>query len=479
MPLQLTTDTHPVPAPPARGLRRFLPSHPGYYEGILVQGARQFASLAMSTAVAIALGGGHFVVAIIAAIPFIARTSHLAVPSLVLRYSSWNVARTAFWLERFGFLFAATTAIVRPDGWTIPLYLVGIGFAYLGQALYDASMSAMHSEVAAPGAFGAYISEKTRWASIAGLTLGVGGAYAVDSIEQLGVPAHLTRAMAIVVGVSIHCLLARPFAQMSNIAKRRSSRPSRQMTVIPGRGMLLPRSREDWAVIQLALAWGFAYGFGARQSEAMAMRTLGISVGTITLLNAALVGAGILGAKTWGRMGDRFGGRGLMALAITAFALDPLWSLTAMYVHPIAFLPAYVIWGVFMTGWNVAQSLALVRSTGHAATRIRLISMYNVAYGLAAGVAPLVGGALLTWADHRYSQQTAFAILFVVSMTLRLSTLPVLLRLPATENASVRHISTVYMRLVKRQAYVRTNQVGRVIRSPRRLFARLARQAPS
>ena len=127
-------------------------------------------------------------------------------------------------------------------------------------------------------------------------------------------------------------------------------------------------------------------------------------------------------------------------------------------------------------GWNVAQSLALVRSTGHAAARIRLVSMYNVAYGLAAGTAPLLGGALLTWADDRYSQRTAFAMLFVASMILRLSTLPVLLRLPAAENAGVRHISSVYLRLVKRQAYVRGTQVGRVIRSPGRLFARIGRQ---
>ena len=99
-----------------------------------MQGARQFASMAMATAVAIALGGGHFVIAIIAAIPFVARMSHIAIPSLVLRYSSWNVARWSFWLERFGFLAAATVAIARPGEWTIPLYLVGIALAYFGQA---------------------------------------------------------------------------------------------------------------------------------------------------------------------------------------------------------------------------------------------------------------------------------------------------------------------------------------------------------
>lgn len=467
MALPFTTDSYPVAPEPVGGIRRFLPAHPGYYEGILVQGARQFASLAMCTALAIALGGGHFVVAIIAAIPFVARMCHFAVPTLVLRHSSWNVARVAFWLERAGFLAAAVVAIVRPGPWTIPLFLTGLAAAYIGQAVYDAAMAAMHSEVAAPGAFGEYISEKTRWASIAGLTLGVSGAYAVDSVEQFGVDPRLTRALAIVVGIAIHLLLARPFARMSDIAKRRARRPSRQVQAVPRRGMLLPSSKEDWAVIQLALAWGFAYGFGIRQAEAMAMRTLGISIGTITLLNAALVGAGIVGAKTWGRMGDRFGGKSLMAVAMFAFALDPLWSLAAMYAHPIAFLPAYLIWGVFMTGWNVAQSLALVRPTGHAATRIRLISMYNVAYGLAAGVSPLVGGALLTWTDAHFSTRTAFATLFIVTMTLRLATLPVLLRLPAAENATVWHISSVYLRLVRGHT---SRRVRHVIATPGRLL---------
>jgi hypothetical protein len=423
----------------------------------------------MCTALAIALGGGHFTVAILAAIPFVARMAHLAVPALILRYTSWTVARGAFWLERIGFLAAAAVAVIRPGGWTLPLFLGALGAAFLGQSLYDAAMSALHSEVAQPGAFGEYISEKTRWASIAGLALGVSGAYAVDSIEQAAVPAHVTRAVAIAVGITIHCLIARPFARMGEIARRRAHRPSRQMLAIPGRVLTLPSTKEEWAVIHLALAWGFAYGFGARQTEAMAMRTLGMSVGTITLLNAALVGAGVLGAKTWGRLGDRFGGKGLMALAMTAFALDPVWSLLAMYSHPVAFVPSYLIWGVFMTGWNIAQSLALVRRTGHPADRIRLFTMYNVAYGLAAGVAPLLGGALLTWTDARFSPRAAFATLFGLTIALRLAALPLLLRLPA-ESASVRHISTVYFRLVKRRALIGTKAVGSAMRTPLRFF---------
>lgn len=423
----------------------------------------------MCTALAIALGGGHLTVAVLAAIPFAGRIAHLAVPALVLRHTAWRVARGAFWLERLGFLAAAATAVVRPGHWTLPLFLAVLGAAFLGQALYDASMSALHSEVAQPGAFGQYVSEKTRWASVAGLGLGVLGAYAVDSVEQTGLAPHVTRALAITAGIAIHCLLARPFARMGDIARIRAKRPSRQMAVIPSRRLTLPHSREDWAVIHLALAWGFAYGFGARQTEAMAMRTLGMSVGSITLLNAALIGAGVVGARTWGRLGDRFGGKGLMTFAMIAFALDPFWSLLAMYGHPAAFIPSYLIWGVFMTAWNIAQSLALVRQTGHPADRIRLITLYNVAYGVAAGVAPLLGGALLTWTDARFSSRAAFTTLFVVTAALRLASLPVLLRLPE-KSASVRHIGTVYMRLVRQQTLRGTRAMGSALKAPLRLL---------
>lgn len=455
-----------------RLIRLVVPTHPGYYEGIVVQSARQLASLAMCTALAIALGAGHFHIAILAGIPFAARLTHLLVPALLVRYPSWRVARVGGWVERLGFLGATTAGIARPDELTLPLFLAALGIAFVGQALYDAAMTSLHSEVAEPGLFGDYMSEKTRWASIAGMVLGVLGAFAVDRTEAAGVPPHLARALAIATGIAIHCLVARPFGQMTRIAGARAQRPSRQLLAVPGRSLLLPSTPQDWAVVHLALAWGFAQGISARQGEAMAMSELGVSVGAITFLNALLIGAGVLGAKTWGRLGDQFGGRGLLAIAMLAFALDPVWTLLAMYGHVAAFVPAYVIFGIFNTGWAIAQSLALVRTTGHPADRIRLIAMYNVVYGFAAGVAPLAGGALLTWADARLPTREAFALLFVLAVMLRLGAVAVVLRLPAAESASVGRIWSVYLRLVKRQTLRRTRAVGTVVQLPLRALRR-------
>jgi hypothetical protein len=447
-----------------RALGRFAPAHPGYYEGIFVQGARQFASVAMCTALAIALGAGHLAIGVLAAIPFLSRMTHIAVPSLMRRHGSWMLARAGFWVERSGFLAAAVVGIARPGDWTVPLFLGCFGVGMLGQAMYDGAMAALHSEVSDRGRFGEYTSVKTRWASISGLALGVLASIGVDATEHMGMPPQTARALAIVVGVLVHCLIARPFARMGAIASECAARAAGTAPASRDVRGLRPRTREEWAVVHLALAWGFAYGIGARQSEAMAMRTLGVTVGTIALLNAALLGAGILGAKTWGKLGDRFGGKGLMALAMVAFALDPLWSILAVYVHAAAFVPAYVIWGIFNTGWSIAQTVALVRTTGDPADRIRLLTIYNVAYGLAAGVSPLLGAALLTWLDGPLPTRAAFAALFALAIALRLATIPVLRRLPAAGAASARHVSSVYLRAVMSQAMRRTRAVGSALR---------------
>jgi hypothetical protein len=473
--LPLTTDSlaSTAPTPVRRGwrarfdpraIRRFAPEHPGYYEGIFVQGSRQFASVAMCTALAVAMGAGHLAIGVLAAIPFLARMTHIMIPALVRCHGSSAVARGAFWMERTGFLLTAVVAIVGPGAGAMPFFLAAFAVGMLGQAVYDGAMSALHSEVAAPGRFGEYTSVKTRWASISGLALGVAASIAVDSTEHLGVPAHVARALAIAVGVGVHCLIARPFARMGAIARDRARREARARSVPGDVRALLPRTREEWAVVYLALAWGFAYGIAARQSEAMAMRTLGVSVGTIALLNAVLLGAGILGAKTWGKLGDRFGGKGLMALAMLAFAIDPVWSILALYVHAAALVPSYLIWGVFNTGWAIAQTVALVRTCGDPADRIRLLTIYNVAYGIAAGVSPLLGGALLTWLDGPLSTRGAFATLFALAVVLRLATIPVLRKLPAVNAASARYVSSVYFRAVLSRTMRRTRAVGSALR---------------
>ena len=434
--------------------------HPGYAEAIFCSGARVLASGAMFAGLALALGGGHFTIATIAALPYAARLMHLAMPELLRRYRTDGVARAATWLERVGFFVAALFGIVRPSALTLPGFLVGFAIGVLGQALYDGSMASLHSEATTPDTYGRYTAIKSRWGSAAGLALGILASVALDATERWGVPAHIARALAIAGGVGIHLLIALPLARLRARARTMASSDDSPLSLptpttpngaqTPQRSWLvLPRTPEQWKLVRFALAWGFAIGFSTRQGEALAIGHLGVSVGTIMLLSAIAVGGGIVGAKSWGQLGDRFGGKGLMSIAFAGLSLDPLWWLAAMFVHPAFLFIGYLLYGVCNSGWNITVSMTLVRTAGAGSERIRAYVVYSVAFGLAAGIAPMLSGVLLNVVDARYGPTAAYAALFIISLALRFAAYPWLRQVPAPQAERGGYVSAVVLRAMR------------------------------
>jgi hypothetical protein len=434
--------------------------HPGYDEAIFCSGARVLASGAMFAGLGLALGGGHFTIATLAALPYIARLMHLATPELLRRHPAGRVAVVATWLERAGFFVATIFGIVRPGAFTLPGFLTGFAIGVVGQQLYDGSMASLHSEATTPETYGRYTAIKSRWGSAAGLALGILASFALDATERWGVPAHVARSLAIAAGVGVHVLIALPLARLRSRARAIAlahdasvclptpTTPNGAQT--PQRSwIVLPRTPEQWRLVRFALAWGFAIGFSTRQGEALAITHLGVSVGEIMLLSAIAVGGGIVGAKSWGQLGDRFGGKGLMSIAFAGLSLDPVWWLAALFVHPAFLFVGYLVYGICNSGWNITVSMTLVRTAGTGGERIRAFVVYSVAFGLAAGIAPMLSGALLDIVDARYGPTTAYGLLFGIGLALRLSAYPWLKQVPAPNAQRGSYVSAVVFRAMR------------------------------
>ena len=415
----------------------------------------------MFAGLALALGGGHFTIATLAALPYAARLMHLAMPELLRRFHAGRVARVATWLERGGFLIAALSGIVRPPGFTLAGFLIGFAIGVVGQQLYDGSMASLHSEATTPETYGQYTAIKSRWGSVAGLALGILASVVLDTTERLGVPAHIARSLAIAGGVAIHVLIALPLARMRSRARQIAASctpvaPSLPTPTTPNGALtpqrswvVLPRTPEQWRLVRFALAWGFAIGFSTRQGEALAIGHLGVSVGTIMLLSAIAVGGGVVGAKAWGQLGDRFGGKGLMSIAFAGLSLDPVWWLAALFIHPAFLFVGYLLYGISNSGWNITVSMTLVRTAGPGSERIRAFVVYSVAFGLAAGIAPMLSGALLNVMDARYGATAAYGALFMIAFALRLSAYPWLRQVPAPQAERGSYVSAVVLRAVR------------------------------
>lgn len=413
----------------------------------------------MFAGLAVALGGGHFTIAALAALPYGARLIHLAIPALLRRRASGHVAGLATWLERGGFFAAAAFGILRPGALTIPGFLAGFAIGVLGQSLYDGSMTSLHSEATNPDSYGRYMAVKSRWASIAGLVLGIVASVALDATERLGVPAHVARALAIAGGAAVNLLIAVPLGRLRVRARAiAAARPAKDClptpttpngALLPRSWLALPRTPEQWKLVRFALAWGFAIGFSTRQGEAMAITHLGVSVGAIMLLSAVAVGGGIVGAKSWGQLGDRFGGKGLMSIAFAGLSLDPLWWLAALFIHPAFLFVGYVLYGICNSGWNITVSMTLVRTAGTGGERIRAYVVYSVAFGIAAGLAPMLSGALLDVVDARWGATAAYGALFAIGLALRLTAYPWLRQVPAPQAERGGYVSAVVLRAMR------------------------------
>jgi len=75
--------------------------------------------------------------------------------------------------------------------------------------------------------------------------------------------------------------------------------------------------------------------------------------------------------------------------------------------------------------------------------------VYSVAFGLAAGVAPMVSGALLEVVDARWGATAAYGALFSIALALRLSAYPWLRRVPAPRAERGGYVSAVVLRAVR------------------------------
>ena len=94
-------------------------------------------------------------------------------------------------------------------------------------------------------------------------------------------------------------------------------------------------------------------------------------------------------------------------------------------------------------------SLAALQRLVAGSERIRAFVVYSVAFGLAAGIAPMMSGALLDVVDARYGPTAAYGALFAIGLLLRLSAYPWLRQVPAPNAERGTYVSAVVLRAMR------------------------------
>lgn len=165
-------------------------------------------------------------------------------------------------------------------------------------------------------------------------------------------------------------------------------------------------------------------------------------LGTVTSL------AGLLTTPLWGYLADKFGSRPVLVIATTGTVLAPLiWMLTvpnAFWWNVAMIILLNLCSGIAWAGVGLTQFNLLLGLTEPAA-RSSYVAVYSALTGVVGGIAPIVGGLLMTALESVAIPLgplviNNYKILFFITACLRVGCVFLLRNVPVGDSRSTRYV---------------------------------------
>lgn len=311
---------------------------------------------------------------------------------------------------------------------------VGIASAsvLLIQPIYSELLSEMVPENSRGWFFGRRNAIVTAVGAIVGL---LGGAlldrYRVQGQEPLGLSVIFACGIGFAV-ISFFCYMAMGDMKREN--------PLRQNFASSLSAIRAPFADREFRRVLLFLAMFFVgQAFAGNLYGAYALESLKLSFAVIQLTGVMNALGIVLGATIWGFIADKYGNKPTLILAGLGIATNPIaWLLTipGNDAHNIpVLLCGHVVMGFFWAGVGICQ-FNLLLATAKPEDRANYIGAGLALQSVFAGIAPLIGAAMMATLRSHLDPVVAYKCVFGVALLLRVSA--VFFILPVREEGSSR-----------------------------------------
>lgn len=294
---------------------------------------------------------------------------------------------------------------------------------------------------------GAFFSTRNIIAVAIGTTAGMGGAVLLDAFRAAG-----RIEMGFVVLFSLGLVMAaisevfflkthdvpREFAEKENLREFLGSFAG-------------PFRDRDYRKVLLFFAFFvFGQGFAGNLYSAYALESLGFSFSALQGLTVFHAAGNIFASRAWGFLADKYGNKPCLALAGIGLVLTPIPWMFTMGSNPtfsmwLLFI-AHFFMGAIWSGVAVCQS-NLLFATSHPQARATYIGAGSAVQALMGGISPLIGATLMAAMRSPFPPETAYKIVFGVTVAARL--VGVLFLIPVREigaaafGTTLRHIKGI------------------------------------
>lgn len=406
---------------------------------------------AFQTGFALWLGAGSLWIGVIGALPTFAALVQM--PSSIWIERLGERRRVTAWfslLSRSMWLPILLVSWLHPEVLRLPVFLILFALSCLALQVPIPAFTSWLSDLVPADHRGRYFGRRNMLAGLTALVSTLPAAWLLDrGIEQGAVSQghglSMLFAIAVVFGIVNFVLLMRqpePPMAMS---------PSPESSGLVGT-LSLYRSVIDREPFRQLLLFSaiFSIGqfFAAPFYTVYAIEDLHLSYMWLQALGGAASLSALVAMPLWGYLGDKFGNKPLLAIAVIGVSLTPLPWLLASPSRPEITLVILILNNLFggavWAGVGLLQFNMVIETTP-ASGRGLYVGALSAATGVAGGLAPIVGGICLEWLRSSSGMSVGIPVhgyhaLFLANALIRILTLPLLQRIPSRDLRTPREV---------------------------------------
>ncbi|HTG37628.1 MFS transporter [Sphingomonas sp.] len=356
-------------------------------------------------AYAMALRASNLTIGLLASAPFLCQLLQIPAVFLVERFRARKAIAVLSSVVGRAMLAVMALAAFVPASLSMPFLLTGQFVLCAMGAVGGCAWNAWLRDMVPPDRLGGIIARRTGWASVVTLVCGLMAALMLDDVGRNGGPRAfaLLYAAGCATGMVSAAIVARiPEPEMDATEAASPNMLSRLVEPL--------RDLNFRALIRFLVSWQFAINLSTPFFTVFLIRQLGYSMTFVMMLTVTSQLANLAVLRAWGTLSDRFAHKSVMSVAAPVYILSIGGMIGASQMADGVFRSVYLIglhllMGVAVAGVTLATtSIALKLSPRqNAPAYIATAATFSA---LAAGIAPILGGAAADFFQQRRLEVT-------------------------------------------------------------------------
>lgn len=344
---------------------------------------------------ALALQANNFIIGLLASFAPIAQMAQIPAILLIEKVRRRKlVSVVAALASRLFLVAAALVPFLAPDGSKVGLFTTFMILFFIGGAFAGCSTASLIKDLLPEKSRGSILASRLSAATALGALLSLGGGFGIAPLSQMlggDAPAYAVVFLA----ASLFGLVAAVAVGFMPEPRMTPSEPGTRWLTRLITPVQDPNFRR---LLIFSASWSFTVIMSGAFFAVYILKRIGLPMSGVILLAMLSQVTNIYFFRVWGRIADRFSNKSVLAVTVPLFIvlliLYPFTTMPERYALTVPLLVLiHFIGGISTAGFNLCSANIALRLAPHG-NATSYLGTNAFCAGLAAAIAPIVGGAL-------------------------------------------------------------------------------------